>query len=268
METLAIVVILVLLAVMLATGGMVFLIRNLYAGARSRSLRRSPGESIRAELEEAQWDLVACLAAGMLVVPGALALYIAGGVAPALGLALAAQACVTWQAWRTIARLRALARAHQAEAAVGRELEALARGGYRVFHDFPVEARRFHIDHIVVGRNGVFAVETLHDAKPMAPAHADWLRAWLSSALGEPVWVQPLAVLPAGSAAGPVSGSGTALVAAGELQEYFAGLRRPAPLSDALIQRIVQRLAERGRDAAPRAGAQVRGHASDGRKAA
>ena len=46
----------------------------------------------------------------------------------------------------------------EAEMAVGQELNQLLRHGYWVFHDLPAD--KFNIDHVVVGRNGVFAVET------------------------------------------------------------------------------------------------------------
>jgi Nuclease-related domain len=47
---------------------------------------------------------------------------------------------------------------------VGQELNNLMGAGYRVYHDIP--AKGFNIDHVVVGRNGVFAVETKGPSKP------------------------------------------------------------------------------------------------------
>ena len=45
-----------------------------------------------------------------------------------------------------------------AELAVGQELDQLMRQGAAVFHDFPAD--KFNIDHIVISRGGVFAIET------------------------------------------------------------------------------------------------------------
>ncbi len=92
-----------------------------------------------------------------------------------------------------------------------------------VFHDFPAD--RFNIDHIVVAPHAVYAVETKSRRKPatggkaaarvgydgtalsfpthverrpidQAKAQAEWLRRFLTSALGEPVGVTPVLALP------------------------------------------------------------------------
>lgn len=106
------------------------------------------------------------------------------------------------------------------ERAVGQELNQLMLDGYRVFHDFPAED--FNIDHVVIGANGVFAVETKGRAKSLNgdvniifdgkglhfPTHyekapieqakrqAEWFAKWLSSAVGEQVTVKPVLVFP------------------------------------------------------------------------
>jgi hypothetical protein len=93
--------------------------------------------------------------------------------------------------------------------------------GYRVYHD--VQAGKFNIDHVVIGPNGVFAVETqCHSklltadghkvfvrgdalyypdgidqlAQSQAQRQADWLALKLLKACGEPVAVTPALVLP------------------------------------------------------------------------
>ena len=55
-------------------------------------------------------------------------------------------------------RRRLMRLGYDGELAVGQELNQLMSDGYRVFHDFPAD--NFNIDHIVVGKKGVFAVET------------------------------------------------------------------------------------------------------------
>lgn len=53
----------------------------------------------------------------------------------------------------------------EAEWAVGMKLNELQALGYKVFHD--IQGDKFNIDHLVVGYNGVFAVETKSRRKPM-----------------------------------------------------------------------------------------------------
>lgn len=48
--------------------------------------------------------------------------------------------------------------AYECELAVGQELEQLMLQGFYVFHD--IQAGKFNIDHVVVGKTGIFAVET------------------------------------------------------------------------------------------------------------
>ncbi|WP_161984445.1 nuclease-related domain-containing protein [Mariprofundus erugo] len=110
------------------------------------------------------------------------------------------------------------------EIASAQSFESLKRKGFYVYHDF--QAKGFNIDHILVGPNGVFAVETKARSKPdrgtnvadskvtfdgqqlifpnytesdsieQAKRQAQWLSKWLSSAVGESVPVSPLLVVP------------------------------------------------------------------------
>jgi hypothetical protein len=98
------------------------------------------------------------------------------------------------------------------------------RDGFWVYHDFPAD--EFNIDHVVIGKTGVFAVETKGRPKPIGndgkanpevlydgetlqfptwkerkPVHqaelqAKWLEKFLSSAVGEPVPVHPVLAIP------------------------------------------------------------------------
>ena len=77
--------------------------------------------------------------------------------------------CITaWFLWKFIIlynRRINLRLGLDCERAVGQELNQLMLDGFRVFHDFP--AGEFNIDHIVVGKTGIFAVETKGRAKPL-----------------------------------------------------------------------------------------------------
>jgi len=54
------------------------------------------------------------------------------------------------------------------ERLVGEMLNRLLKDGFDVFHDYPIEpdGRSVNIDHVVVGPNGVFAIETKTYRKP------------------------------------------------------------------------------------------------------
>ncbi|MGD0238192.1 MAG: nuclease-related domain-containing protein [Syntrophorhabdales bacterium] len=110
------------------------------------------------------------------------------------------------------------------EMAIGQELNNLLSHGYRVYHDIP--AKGFNIDHVAVGPNGVFAVETKGRSKPnrgrgaadarvtfdgkalhfpgsveTEPLHqarrqARWLSRWLTDALAESIPVHAVLALP------------------------------------------------------------------------
>ncbi|RJX34757.1 MAG: NERD domain-containing protein [Desulfurivibrio sp.] len=109
------------------------------------------------------------------------------------------------------------------ERAVGQELNQLMLNGCRVYHDFSGDG--FNIDHIVIGANGVFAIETKGRSKTdmakgqdavkvvydghmlrfptwseqepivQAKRQAAWLSNWLSMAVGEKVSVTPALAL-------------------------------------------------------------------------
>ncbi len=194
-------------------GAVVFLwrYREQRSGRRSplaRNLLRSPGESLRARIEDAQWDIASFLAAGMLPLPGVLGLYFAiwvgGAGAPSATtavclalLALAAQSWLGWKLWTTLRGLRRLRLGHEAQLAVGQELAELGRAGFRIFHDFPGEDGRFNIDHVLVGPSGVFLVETKGRAKAgrKAATDAPWEVHYDGKVLQFPGWVEsePLA---------------------------------------------------------------------------
>ncbi len=109
---------------------------------------------------------------------------------------------------------------YDAERATGQELNKLLSLGYKVFHDIP--GNKFNIDHIFIGKNGVFAVETKGRSKSLTGKGKDnatvvydgeslqfpswketepiiqvksssrWLSTELSSAVGEDISVVPV----------------------------------------------------------------------------
>jgi len=122
---------------------------------------------------------------------------------------------------RLKARNRRLYTIYEGQLAVAQEVNRLMPDGHRVYHDFPTD--RFHIDHIIVGPNGVFTVTTkvlpksgrfrntilmldgdrvllghLKDAQtlPYAAFQASWLAKWLLTATGEALVVHPVLTVP------------------------------------------------------------------------
>lgn len=109
-----------------------------------------------------------------------------------------------------------------AELAVASELIELQSHGYQVFHD--IQADGFNIDHLVVGPNGIFAIETKgrhkrikddtnykvkfennhlafpswFESKPLEQAQnqANWVNKWLQEATGFNTQVLPVLCFP------------------------------------------------------------------------
>jgi len=163
-----------------------------------------------------------------------------------------------------------------AEKGVGQELNQLMADGCRVYHDFPADD--FNIDHIVVGPTGVFTVETKgrvraekrngkidatvsydgnslefpgwYETEPLLQAQkqADWLNTWLTSAVGEAAYVQPVLALPGWyvvrKADRPIK------VVSGK-EAYSLANPSGINLSDEMIQRISQQVEQRCRDVGP-----------------
>lgn len=63
-----------------------------------------------------------------------------------------------------IRQIRAMKLGRDGERAVAELLERMREHGFRVFHDIP--AQGFNVDHLLVGRKGMFAIETKTITKP------------------------------------------------------------------------------------------------------
>ena len=165
----------------------------------------------------------------------------------------------------------------EAEIAMGQELDQLMREGAVVFHDFPAEG--FNIDHVVLTRGGMYAVETKGRMKPdrgggakeakveftgevlsfpdwrdtktlgQAKRQAKWLTKWLSSAVGESIGVRPVVALPGWY----VERTGRADVTVISGREAPALLKgwQSVPFSDQMMTRIAHQLEQRCRDVEP-----------------
>jgi hypothetical protein len=135
-------------------------------------LLRSPGESQRRRVQKADENLFSYLYGGAFVplVVLSLGLLLAVRLPKRLvlvGVAVAAVLFVASTVYAMILLLQFLNRrrndllGYLGERAVAEHLEALREGDYRIFHDVPCEGRKknFNIDHVVVGKTGVAAIE-------------------------------------------------------------------------------------------------------------
>jgi hypothetical protein len=202
----------------------------------TQKILRPPGESLRirlVELDEKLNDRLIQLflsAYSPLMMAGLVALQ---GVRTTAGvwitIAVIAAIASIWSAyrlWRALNLRRRIRLGFEGERHVGEALNQLMLVGYRVFHDFLITDKPRsirNIDHIVIGQNGVFAVETKtrrkvkgengakvtvlenalqypwgfdqHDVM-QAQQDAAWLAEWLSKMSSEPVKVGSILVLP------------------------------------------------------------------------
>lgn len=135
-------------------------------------LLRGPGETQRRRVQKTDENLFLYIFSGAFV-PLVLAwviLLLAVHFSSMLRLILAALAVIVFvvaTGFAMFALLRVLNRrrndllGYLGERAVAEHLEALREAGYRIFHDVPCEGRKknFNIDHVVVGKTGVAAIE-------------------------------------------------------------------------------------------------------------
>lgn len=254
----------------------------------TRDLLHGPGHSLRARIDHVTFDVVAYFSLLPSLPLLFYAMYLhrrAGGVSRAaveFALALTLAVAIAWLVYKlmhTLMRLRRLRLGLDAELATGQELDQLMREGYRVFHDVPGSG--FNIDHVVIGRNGVFAVETKARTKPIqsndkaewrmeydgktlifphgretaplaqAERQAKWLREWLSSAVGEPIPVMPVVALP-GWWINRTQPGGVPVFNAANPVAFLRQIGN-VTLNDKLQQQIAHQLEQRCRDVAPRA---------------
>lgn len=159
------------------------------------------------------------------------------------------------------------------ERAVGQELNQLMLDGYRVYHDF--QADNFNIDHVAIGENGVFAIETKGRPKPdrgrgqedskviydgqtlqfpswrekepleQAKRQAVWLSGWLSKAVGEQMPVKPVLALPGWYVDRKAK---DLLIYNGRNPQYLLKITTESPLSPEMIQRVAHQVEQQCRD--------------------
>jgi hypothetical protein len=254
----------------------------------TRHLLRSPGHSLMIQVEDIRSDILATIMILSIMPVLFYSMFISGRyfgpsrpgdwtpyiyVAAALGIVV----YFSMRLRRSLKERNALRLGLDCEMAVGQELNLLMLEGYHVFHDVPAEG--FNIDHVAVGANGVFAVETKGRSKPdrhggkedatvifdgeglkfplsiekepliQARRQANYLNKWLSAAMAEPVPVHPVLALPGWFIERKKWGD--VLLLNGKDYRVIATQKTTAQLSDTLVRRISHRLEELCRDVKP-----------------
>ena len=243
-------------------------------------LLRSPGESLSKQIEDLSEELDTCLTfftlIPLLCYSSYLSIkYLGNQKVSWLGTLIPYAAAMVYFSYKfsTLLKKRnSLRLGLDCERAVGQELDQLMLDGYRVYHDFPAE--NFNIDHVVIGVNGVFAVETKGRAKPVKgevkiiydgqglqfPTHyerepfeqakrqADWFSKWLTSAVGAEVAVRPVLVFPGWYIERKKPGL---LIYNGKSPRPVYKNAGGSTLSAEMIQRIAHQVEQRCRDVEP-----------------
>lgn len=196
-------------------------------------LLRSPGHTLREQLDDLVTDLLLHILMTPLISVFMYFSYKSSPKTPlSIGILLIIFLCFLGYATNKIKsvlnKMEKVKLGYDAEMAVGQELNQLMRLGFYVFHDVNLKStvNEFNIDHIVVGKSGVFAVETKGRSKPaeltgkdsakvtfdgqklifptweetkpveQAKRQAQSLEKWLSSAIGESVYAKAIIALP------------------------------------------------------------------------
>ena len=196
-------------------------------------LTRIPAYGLQQQIQDLQMDLIGGLLMGVMIVAFPFAIdslksHLIQGNIPwlfawvgVIGLNYSG-----YKTWKTFSKLTKLRLGHTAEIATANELIGLQALGYQVFHD--VQADGFNIDHLAIGKNGVFAIETKgrhkrtkdnknggkdyqvfyrdghlcfpswHETKPIEQAarQAKWVGQWLTKAVGLSITPMPVLVFP------------------------------------------------------------------------
>jgi len=252
-------------------------------------LLRSPGESLRLQIDELNDEINSAIF-GVSTIP--ISIYavwltqvhfveVKNPLSDAVLYALVGSVFLGFVAvklHKSMGRRNDLRLGLDCELAVGQELNQLMLDGCRVFHDF--QADGFNIDHVVIGANGVFAIETKGRAKPdrgrgqedvkviydgqslqfpawketepieQAKRQAAWLSSWLTKATGDQIAVKPALALPGWYVERQAK---DLLVFSGKNSRFIATIKTETSLSPSMIERAAFQIEQKCRDVGPQA---------------
>jgi hypothetical protein len=247
-------------------------------------LLRSPGESLTEKIEDKNLDIDSNLTVLAISPLLCYTMYLQTNRSLLIAISLAIVGFsftlfFTYKLVKLAQERNKLKLGYDAELAVGQELNALMRDGYWVFHDVP--ANGYNIDHVVVGADGVFAVETKGRSKPtaikgrdkaqikfdgnqlifptwketepleQAKRQASSLQKELSSSVGETVEVKPVLAIPGWFI--DVIGKGDVVVINGKNCSGIFSKLNCQNLNEQQVKRIVHQLDQRCRNVKPQA---------------
>lgn len=251
----------------------------------TQDLLRGPGDSIRKVIQEVDENIDTYLVMTVVLPVICYAVYITDRYVAKdhthwvvyVLLAVLPLMYFTFKLARSLKRRNALRLGLDCEISVGQELNRLMLNGHQVYHDFLAD--KFNIDHVVVGPNGVFAVETKGRAKseknreaedvkvvfdgdalkfpdwterdylPQARRQAEWLANWLSSAVGEKIPVKPVLVITGWYVT--ILKPCDVLLASGKNIHLVIPKQRENTLTSEQITRIAHQLEQRCRNVEP-----------------
>lgn len=193
-------------------------------------LLRLPGYGLHEQLKDKQLDLVGNMILGVTIVVfpfafSSIRAHVVNGTFP-YSVAIVSTIALGYIGFKTLknlSQMNKLRLGHAAELATAGELMLLQAQGYQIFHD--IQAEKFNIDHLAIGPNGVFAIETkgrhkrtedskeshkmaFKDGKLVFPSwtetdpidqaarQAKWVTQWLSKASGVKITAVPVLVFP------------------------------------------------------------------------
>ena len=141
-----------------------------------QSVSRLPGQSLRERRNEKLDDemfLPLCLFMSGMILLVVECLHVYGGLKPSIRIGIvafvASLAFCVWSGFKVRRWMRAFRQGERGERIVAQAIQRdLAPMGYVAFHDIPLskDGRDFNIDHLVIGENGIFAIETKNYTKP------------------------------------------------------------------------------------------------------
>ena len=175
---------------------------------------------------------------------------------------------------KRLKKRRRLRLGYEGAVAVGQELNQLMLEGNHVYHDFPAD--QFTIDHVVLGRSGLFVVQTEARSKSAnngrredetveyngqilmfpngddlkiierAERQSSWLSQWISRAVEDQIAARAIVALP-GWFVKRTSADGISVVNPKQFPSLFKHIK-PRPLTDKMIARIVLQLEQKYRE--------------------
>jgi hypothetical protein len=198
---------------------------NIRVPVSERQLR-PPGESLRLQLEDLDWDLNFWTMLILLwSIVAAMTFPISIFWPVALIIDVLFLSLFLWKFLQILRKRDDYRLGFSGERVVGEYLNELVSHGCRVFHDFPADPK-WNIDHVIIALSGVYAVETKTRRKKKAPpgkkdqiiifendclyfphgsdkraifqarVNANWLSNFLTKATAQPVSVVPILTFP------------------------------------------------------------------------